>query len=325
MNSVPISVVIHGVADVSEVPGLETELSDVSIRCAPNLETLRDALPGANVLLEWQSLASELCNAWDCVDQLSWIQWGGTGVDEALFPELVESDIVLTNTAGISDRAMAEYVLGLILAFAKDLPETCKNQRERQWVYRLTEKIEDCQVLVVGAGGIGRAIGRMLGAVGCRVQGIGRSARSSDGDFSAIYAISDLTQLLSEADYVVVAAPLTNKTRGLFGAKQFAMMKRTARFINVGRGGLVDEIALVKALQQRQIAGAALDVFEIEPLPPSSPLRDLKNVIISPHMSGDYKDFESAMAELFLENFRNFRHHKPLFNRVDKTLGFVTD
>jgi len=325
VNATKLPVVIHGVSAVEEIPGIETVLSDISVRCAPNLKALRDALPGASVLLSWKFDATELHDAWDCVDQLRWIQWPGAGVDAVLSPSLVESDIVLTNMRGVFDRAMAEYVLGLILAFAKDLPETCNAQRERRWAYRLSECIEGSQVLVVGVGGIGRAIGRMLGAGGCHVQGVGRSARSGDGDFAAIYASEDLDQVLADADYVVAAAPLTDKTRGLFGAKQFATMKQSARFINIGRGALVNETALVEALQQQQIAGAALDVFETEPLPPDSPLWDFENVIVSPHMSGDYDGYQVTVAQVFLDNLHRFRHGEPLLNRVDKHLGFVTD
>ena len=325
MNAIKLPIVIHGVSTVDEVPGIETVLSEISVRCAPNLTALRDALPGASVLLGWKFDATELHEAWDCVDQLRWIQWPGAGVDAVLCPFLVESNIVLTNMRGVFDRAIAEYVLGLILAFAKDLPETCHAQRERRWAYRLSERVEDCQVLVVGVGGIGRAIGRMLGAVGCHVHGVGRSARSGDSDFAVIYASEDLDQVLADADYVVAAAPLTDKTHGLFGAKQFATMKQSARFINIGRGALVDEIALVEALQQQQIAGAALDVFETEPLPPDSPLWDFENVIVSPHMSGDYDGYQVTVAQVFLDNLHRFRHGKPLLNRVDKHLGFVTD
>jgi len=325
VNAKKLPVVIHGVSTVDEVPGIETVLSDISVRCAPNLAALRDTLPGASVLLGWKFDATELHDAWDCVDQLRWIQWPGAGVDAVLCPFLVESDIALTNMRGVFDRAIAEYVLGLILAFAKDLPETCIAQKEQRWAYRLTERIERCQVLVVGVGGIGRAIGQILGAVGCQVHGVGRSARADDSDFAAIYASGDLDQALTNADYVVVAAPLTDKTRGLFGAKQFAAMKKSARFVNVGRGALVNETALVEALQQQQIAGAALDVFETEPLPPDSPLWDFENVIVSPHMSGDYDGHHATVVQVFLDNLSRFRRGEPLLNRVDKRLGFVTD
>ena len=149
MNTTKPSIVIHGISTVDELPGIEPILSDFSVRCAPNLKALRDALPGASVLLEWKFDAIELNDAWDCADQLRWIQWPGAGVDAALSPFLVESDIVLTNMHGVFDRPIAEYVLGLILAFAKDLPETYHAQKERRWAYRWTERVEGCQVLVV--------------------------------------------------------------------------------------------------------------------------------------------------------------------------------
>ena len=315
--------VVHGISTIDAIPEIQAKLSDVTVRCAPDLEALRSALPGAEVLLGWNFEAEELKEAWEYADQLKWIQWGGAGVDAVLFPELVDSDVILTNMRGIFDRAIAEYVLGLILAFAKDFPETYNAQRERRWSYRFSDRIENSRILVIGTGGIGRMIGQILGAVGCHVSGVARTERSGDDVFDFTYSIKDLDQALTNADYVVIAAPLTEETKGFFGTNQFAQMRKNSYFINVGRGSLVDELALIKALQSQQIAGAALDVFQTEPLPRDNPLWRLENVIVSPHMSGDYDGHKSAMANLFLDNLDRYRKNEALLNRIDKKLGFI--
>ena len=318
-----ITLVIHGVETAEEIPGIGRISADTRILCAPGLASLQRHLPEADVLLGWNFRATELQQAWPLADRLRWIQWGGAGVDAVLFPELVASDVQLTNARGVFDRAMAEYTLGLILSFGKDFFETYTAQREHRWSYRLTELMAGRSVLVVGVGSIGREIARTLKRMDFVVSGVGRSARGADPDFGDIHGVSDLNTFLPEADYVVLITPLTPETRGLFGAEQFSAMKSSARFINLGRGELVDEGALLEALQGGQIAGAGLDVFCTEPLPTESPLWDLDNVIVSPHISGDYRGHQEAMAGIFLENFERFQDGRELLNRIDKSLGFA--
>ena len=318
-----ITLVIHGVETAEQIPGIDRISADTRILCAPDLASLQHHLPEADVLLGWNFRATELRQAWPLVDQLRWIQWGGAGVDAVLFPELVASDVQLTNARGVFDRAMAEYTLGLLLSFGKDFFETYTAQREHRWSYRLTELMAGRSVVVVGVGSIGREIARLLKQMDFVVSGVGRSARGADPDFGDIHGISDLNSCLSQADYVVLITPLTPETRGLFGAEQFSAMKSSARFINLGRGELVDEDALLEALQGGQIAGAGLDVFCTEPLPAESPFWDLDNVIVSPHISGDYQGHQEAMAEIFLENFERFRDGRELLNQIDKSLGFA--
>ena len=318
-----ITLVIHGVETAEQIPGIDRISADTRILCAPDLASLQRHLPEADVLLGWNFRATELRQAWPLVDRLRWIQWGGAGVDAVLFPELAASDVLLTNARGVFDRAMAEYTLGLILAFGKEFSETYTAQREHRWSYRLTELMAGRSVLVVGVGSIGREIARVLKRMDFVVSGVGRLARGADPDFGGIHGVSDLNSCLSQADYVVLITPLTPETRGLFGAEQFSAMKSLARFINLGRGELVDEGALLEALQGGQIAGAGLDVFCTEPLPTESPFWDLDNVIVSPHMSGDYQGHQEAMAEVFLENFERFRDGRELLNQIDKSLGFA--
>ena len=314
---------VQGVERLNEVPGLEQLSDEAEIRCASSVDELRRQLPGAEVMLGWNFRAASLREAWTAVDDLRWIHWAGAGVDAALFDELRESEIQLTNARGVFDQPIAEWVLGMIIAFAKRFPETMACQARAEWQHRLSEKVAGKRALVVGVGSIGRAIGRLLRAVGMRVEAIGRSARDGGSDFETIHAIDELHARLADADYVVLITPLTEQTRGLFGADEFAAMKSGARFINVGRGALVVEDALLDALNQGEIAGAALDVFVHEPLPPQSAFWNARNCIVSPHMSGDYAEFEDTMAEQFIDNWRRYRAGEKLFNLVDKRLGFA--
>ncbi|NIR30433.1 MAG: D-2-hydroxyacid dehydrogenase [Gammaproteobacteria bacterium] len=317
-------VVITGARDASEIPGLEEIAGEAEVRFPQDQSALRAALRGADVLLGWSFRDASLREAWEDAGALRWIHWGGAGVDAVLLPELAESDVVLTNSRGVFDRSMAEYVLGLVLAFAKDLPRTLDAQRRGEWDYRCTERIHGRTVLVFGVGSVGREIARMLRAAGMRVLGVGRRARTGDPDFGEVHAASGLDALLGDADYVVAAAPHTSETAGLFDAQRFAAMRPSARFINVGRGTLVDETALVTALETGAIAGGALDVFRTEPLPQDSALWRAPNLIVSPHMSGDYKDHHRALARIFIDNFRRYRRGEPLLNVVDKRAGYVS-
>ena len=249
-----------------------------SMRCATRC-------PAPRCWLGWNFAADDIRHAFDRADRLRWIQWGGAGVDAALFPALVESDVEMTNLRGVFDRTMAEYTLGMILAFAKDFRRTETLQRERTWLHRETEPVAGTKALVVGAGSIGRAIARVLRAVGIDVEGVGRTARDGDPDFGRVHGIGDLDRALGFADWVVLIAPLTEQTRRMFDAARFAAMKPTARFFNVGRGALVDEPAMIEALESGAIAGAGLDVFAQEPLPAAeSAMGDGQRVRLAAHV-----------------------------------------
>jgi phosphoglycerate dehydrogenase-like enzyme len=334
-RALPAVVVLYG---TNRPGGLEPVAEAAEIRYAASPDEFRSALEGAQVLFVADFRSGMLRDAWAHARDLRWIHHGGAGVDPLLFPELVRSSVVLTNSGGVFDRAMAEYVLGLILAFAKDLPRTLELQRRREWRHRETEGLDGRTVLVVGAGRIGSEIGRLLRGAGMRVLGVARRPRPvpavaqsparpgaapPDAAFERVVGIAGLHAVLPEADYVVLSLPLTPETRGVFGAGALARMKPTARLINVGRGAVLDEAALLDALRSRRIAGAALDVFADEPLPADHPFWDLPGVIVSPHMSGDFVGWPAAVSGLFVENFRRWRAGEPLLNVVDKERGYV--
>ncbi|TDB99164.1 D-2-hydroxyacid dehydrogenase [Actinomadura sp. 7K534] len=284
---------------------------------------LADALPGADVLFVWDFLSDAVAGAWPRTGGPEWVHIASAGVDRLLFPGLVESGTVVTNSRGVFDEPIAEYVLGLVLTFAKDLHTTVRLQGERRWLHRETERVTGARALVVGTGPIGRAIGRRLSAAGLAVSGAGRTPRDADPDLGVVHPMERLGEALAEADYVVLAAPLTPETRHMVDAAALARMRPSARLVNVGRGALVNEPDLVEALRAGRIAGAALDVFEDEPLPESSPLWDMPNVLVSPHMSGDVIGWRDELVWLFTANLDRYVAGRPLRNVVDKRLGYV--
>lgn len=318
-------VVVVGASAEEPPPGLHVVEGVVDVAYAASVEELIRALEGADVIFAWRPNASGamLPPAWRHAGDLKWIQAASAGVDGLLFPELVESHVVLTNARGVFDAAIAEYVVGLMLLFAKDFPGVLEGQRRREWRVGDTETLEGKHLLVVGIGPIGRRIGKAGRNLGMQVRGLGRSGRAGDAVFGAIHGAEDLLEAVGWADYVIDALPATSQTLRRFDAAVFAAMSPWVRFLNVGRGSTVDEAALVEALRDGTIAGAALDVFAEEPLPGDSPLWTLPNVVISPHRAGDFAGWREALVELFVENLERYLTGNPLRNVVDKRLGFV--
>ncbi|MFJ2500726.1 MULTISPECIES: D-2-hydroxyacid dehydrogenase [unclassified Streptomyces] len=275
-------------------------------------------LPTADVLLVWDFASDAVRAAWPGDGpRPAWVHTASAGVDRLLCPELTASGTVVTNARGIFERPIAEYVTGLVLAFAKDLPGTLELQRRRQWRHRETTRLAGSRAVVVGAGPIGREITRLLIALGVQVALVGRTARRT------IHGAEDLDRLTALADWVICAAPLTESTRAMFDARFFGLMQPSARFINVGRGPMVVEDDLAEALRRRWIAGAALDVFEREPLGPESPLWDVPDLIVSPHMSGDTAGWRDRLSEQFVAMYELWASGEPLPNVVDKQRGYV--
>ena len=315
--------VVLGAGADSPPPGMEPVLQTAPVSFAKDGAALEREISGAKALFVWDFRSGELERAWHAADSLEWVHVAGAGVDAVLFDELVESDVTVTNSRGVFDRSIAEYVIGTMLMFAKDFRATIEHQREKRWVHRETETLHDKRLLVVGAGPIGREVARLASPLGMRAEGVARTAREEDEDFERVISDEDVDAALPEADYVVVAAPLTERTRGMFDRERFARMKPGARFINVGRGPIVDEAALVEALGEGRVSGAALDVFQNEPLPENSPLWDEARVFVSPHMSGDFVGWLDALGELFAKNYGRYSRGEELLNVVDKRRGYA--
>ncbi|MFD8027180.1 D-2-hydroxyacid dehydrogenase [Streptomyces sp. NPDC059717] len=275
-------------------------------------------LPFADVLLVWDFTSRAVLDAWPGEGpRPRWVHAASAGVDHLLCPELAASDTVVTNARGVFERPVAEYVAALVLAMAKDLPRTWDLQRERRWRHRETTRVAGTRACVVGSGPIGRTVARTLKALEVTTSIVGRVPRTG------IHGPADLDRLMARADWVVAAAPLTEQTRGMFDIRRFGVMQPSARFVNVGRGGLVVEGALAEALTKRWIAGAALDVFQNEPLAPDSPLWHVPGLLVSPHMSGDTVGWRDELGAQFVGLYERWEAGKPLVNVVDKKRGYV--
>lgn len=311
--SVPILLVL----EAEPPPRLGRLVGRAEVRYADE-HSLAAELPYADALLVWDFTSDAVRRAWPGPGpRPRWVHTPSAGVDRLLSPEFTTSDTVLTNARGIFEEPIAEYVAALVLAMAKDLPGTLELQRQRRWRHREGLPVAGSRAVVVGAGPIGAAIARTLRALGVDVAVTGRTARAG------VHGQEDLDRLLSRADWVVCAAPLTDATRRMFDARRFALMQPSARFVNVGRGALVVADDLLAALTGRRIAGAALDVFEEEPLGPGSVLWDVPGLIVSPHMSGDTVGWRDRLSDQFVELFELWDAGKPLPNVVDKKRGYV--
>jgi phosphoglycerate dehydrogenase-like enzyme len=301
-------------------PGLDD--LDVDFRyCAA--DGLADAVRGARALLLWDFFSTVVSDVWADADSLEWIHITAAGVDTLLFDELRESDVVVTNARGVFDRPLAEYVLGAVIAHAKDSRTGFDLQRQHQWRHRETRSITGATALVVGTGGIGREIAKLLRAAGLVVRGAGRRAVADDPDFGQVICSDGLAAEAGWCDHLILAAPLTAQTRGLVNAAVLDAMKPDAHLVNIARGPMVDESALLAALTERRIGGATLDVFDTEPLPPGHPLWDAPNVTITSHMSADVIGWRDTLAAQFATNVRRWLAGEPLLNVVDKKLGYI--
>jgi phosphoglycerate dehydrogenase-like enzyme len=261
--------------------------------------------------------------------RLQWIHSNAAGVGGMLFPAVVASPVVLTNSRGISAGTIAEHVLAVTLAMFRKLPFAFRSQAAREWAQDAIlaspplRTVSGSSVLVVGLGSIGAATAQRMAALGARVTGIRRhlSQPAPDG-VEGVLPPNRLLEALPHADVVVISAPQTGHTHGLIGGRELAAMRPDALLVNVSRGKLVDETALVQALTAGIIGGAALDVFEHEPLDPGSPLWSMSNVLITPHMAGFRPDHWEAVTTLFAENLRRFEAGETLRNVVDKVAGY---
>ncbi len=316
----PYVLVLNAPGDPA-LPGLEALENRAEVRQVDSESALVDALPRTDILVVTDFRTDLLSRCWPAEHRIRWVHASSAGVDALMFPALRESGVVLTNARGVFDRGIAEYVLGAVLLFAKDTLGNLRHQRAHRWHHRNTRLIDGARALVVGAGSIGEEVARLLSAAGMRVCGTARSAREQP-PFEAVYPNDALLELLPEQDYVVITAPLTDTTRGLFDRRAFAAMREGACLINVGRGPIVQTDALVEALESGRLAGAALDVFEEEPLPAGHPLWDQPGVMISAHMAGDFDGWQRALGEQFVANFDRWERGEVLFNLIDLETGF---
>lgn len=281
-----------------------------------------DAIRDAEILVAWgfNNIQPFYANA----TKLRWIHALTAGVESLVFPETQKDPVFITNSKGIHGIPMAEHVLGMILAFTRQLPLLLKQQSGHIWNRPHIDTLQEINgktMAIVGLGAIGQEIARKAKAMDMKVIAARREMKQ-EPHVDRLYRPEQLLDMLSEADFVVVTLPITEQTKDLIGRDHFAAMKPTAYFLNVSRGGVVQESELIRALQEQRIAGAGLDVVAEEPLPAESPLWDMPNVIITPHLSAISPVYLDRAIQLFAKNLELYVQNKPLFNLIDKARGY---
>jgi len=312
----------------ADIDKIHEAASPGQVIVAPDRDEFEQALAKAEVVCAFQAPEDIL----DRAPQLRWFQFPGAGVDNLMRTGLLSkgSTVVVTSVAGIHAIPISEYVFASMLMFAHHFPEMLRLQQQHNWAYgRRWNALRGTELAgktlgVIGLGGIGRRIAQLGHAFGMRVLGLRRSAgtKASDPDVDELYAPSRLRDLLGACDYVVLALPLTPETERMIGEHELLAMRSTAFLVNISRGRVVDEQALIRALQSGWIAGAGLDVTVEEPLPKENPLWDMPNVILTPHMSGLSDHYSARLTEVFADNLRRYRAGKPLLHIVDPAKGY---
>ena len=299
---------------------------ETDVAVGNSVDAFRSASRNATIILNWSGSGALLREAFQMCPNLQWVHTRAAGLDSVLFRELIESPVPLTNGTGVFSPSLAEFVLAAILYFAKDFRRMIRNQYAGVWEAFDVLPVSGSTVGIIGYGDIGRAVAKATRAMGMRVLAIKRHSpplfKLDDPLVDQIYSPDRRIEMLSRCDYVVVSAPLTSETRSMIGKPEFAAMKTTAVIINVGRGPIIDEAAMINALFERRIKGAALDVFDQEPLPDRHPFYTLENVLLSPHCADHTPDWLDQAMQFFLTQFERFRKGEPLVNLVNKKQGY---
>ena len=304
---------------------LRCEFPQLQVMHLPNYDRVTEEIADADIAISW-SLRGEQIKA---ARKLRWIHSTAAAVHQLMTPELRSSDIVVTNARDVHGPVVAEHAIALAFALAKRLPQAVKYQQQKHWAQHdlwnaqpRPRELNGATMTIVGLGGIGKPLARLAKSLGMRVVGVcEHPARGSD-IADAFYGYDELEQALREGDFIVLAVPVTPKTHHLMNAARLAHLKPDAYLINVGRGVLIDEDALVNALQARSFAGSALDVTTQEPLPSESPLWRMENVLITPHIAGLTERMWERHYAHYTENLRRYLAGEPLLWVVDKERGY---
>jgi phosphoglycerate dehydrogenase-like enzyme len=317
------TILVLGEPDVSQTAMLERLRSEAPIFVGGSAEA--QAVAEADVLCNWSGSPALFRKVFLNCPRLRWVHSRSAGLDKSLFPELTESSVVLTNGSGVFSVSLGEFALSAILYFAKGLRKMIRNQMAGVWEPFDVLPVEGYTVGIVGYGDIGRAVAARVRAMGMKVLAVKRHLSHSgnlDSLVEEMFGPDRRIEMLARCDYVVVTAPLTAETIGMIGEAEFSAMKATAVIINLGRGPVINERALVKALAENRIKGAALDVFDEEPLPHGHQFYNMENVLLSPHCADHTPEWLNDAMRFFIAQYERFRKGEPLLNVVNKTLGY---
>jgi phosphoglycerate dehydrogenase-like enzyme len=282
-----------------------------------------EAAPQAEVIFHWSGSRDLTRSVFLACPHLRWVHFRSAGLDGRLFPELIASPIPLTNGSGVFSQSLGEFALAAVLFFAKDFHRMLRNQQAARWEQFEIEEISRQVAGIVGYGDIGRAVAWRLHAMGMQVLALKRNPPAQpDPLIAEFFKPAEIAAMLGRCDYVIAAAPLTPETHHMISDAAFAAMKPTAVVVNVGRGPVIDQAALLRALTEKRIHGAGLDVFEHEPIPPNDPIWGLENVLISPHTSDRTRTWHDEAMQFFIAQYERFRNGEPLKNIVEKHLGY---
>jgi len=304
---------------------LQRDFPQVNVVHLPDYKHVDQEIKDAEIAITWSVRPAQIAAA----KQLRWIHSPAAAVHQLIFPELVNSDIVLTNAREVHGPVVAEHVIALIFALAKKIPDAVRLQEKREWGQQImwdelprVREVAGATVGLVGLGSIGRAVAKSAKALGMRVVAVREHLEKGSEGADAVFGPAQMNEVFRQADYIVLAAPVTASTKAIASAERLALMKLDACLINVGRGPLVDEAALAAALREKKIGGAALDVFPKEPLAADSPLWDVPNLLITPHTAALTDKLWERHYALFSENLRRYLSGQALLAVVDKRKGY---
>lgn len=304
---------------------LRDDFPQLEVVQLPNYDRISEEIADADLAIAWSLRGDQITAA----KKLRWIHSTAAAVHALMTPELQASDITVTNARAVHGPVVAEHAMSLVFAMAKRLPEAAKFQAQRHWAQQeicetvpRPRELKDATMVIIGFGSIGTSLAKLARALGMRVVGVRGHPEKGGEPADAMYGFGEINRALPEADFVVLATPVTETTRHLMNAERFEHLKPDAYLINVGRGVLIDEEALQHALRANRFAGAALDVTTEEPLPPGSPLWTMENVFITPHTGGFAEKMWERHYVAYSQNLRRYLAGEPLLWTVDKNAGY---
>jgi phosphoglycerate dehydrogenase-like enzyme len=320
-----ITLLVTADPETPYLKALERLPSDTRIIASADPAKLAAAAPEADVILNGEFKDPRLFQTtFPLATRLRWAHNLSAGVEHVLSPEIIASPVPLTNGRGVFRRPLAEWAVGAMLYFQYDYRRLIRQQEAGVWADFDVDELAETTIGIVGYGEIGKAVAERAKAFGCKIVALRRKPENSKADplLDRVFAPAEIDEMMAACDFVVASAPGTPETRGMIGIRQIAALKSSAVVINIGRGPVIDEAALVAALESKKIRGAALDVFTVEPLPAGHAFYKLENVLLSPHSADHTPGWKDRAVQCFLDNFARFAKGEPLENVVDKHAGY---